>query len=148
VDNKLPPFAAKRTTTYEDLGVQVLVMQTPFRLPMCVLTRESLSPGETTELVNCPNVSLNGVSSAALTVECEYDAAARGGIRVHVRSSADGLSYDSENFLTFNCDCRPGRVAQKTMPLNTSVRFIKLIVENLDRTCACKKVKVTATLGG
>jgi hypothetical protein len=34
------------------------------------------------------------------------------------------------------------------MPLNTSVRFIKLIVENLDRTCACKKVKVTATLGG
>jgi hypothetical protein len=148
IDGKLAPFAAQRTTTWEDLGVQVLVMQTPFRLPMCVLTRESLNAGEATELCDCPAASLNGVSQAGLTVECEFDAGAHEGIRVRVRSSADGLGYDTDDLFTINCDCRPGMVARKTVPVNTSVRFVKVIVENLDKTCACKKVKVTATLGG
>jgi predicted GH43/DUF377 family glycosyl hydrolase len=148
VDNQLAPFASKRTTTFEDLGVQVLIMRTPFRLPMRVLTCDSLPAGGTTEISDCHNISLNGVRQVCLTAECEYSPAARQGIRIHVRSSPDGLNYDTADLTGFDNDLRPGGVGRRTVELGAGPHFIRLFVDNLDMAAPCRKIKVTATLAG
>jgi hypothetical protein len=52
----------------EHLGVQVLAMQTPFKLAMPLLVRGELAPGETTTLEECPPLSLAAAKTCALTV--------------------------------------------------------------------------------
>ncbi|MBM4046958.1 MAG: hypothetical protein FJ279_17785, partial [Planctomycetes bacterium] len=90
VDPKAVPFSKGRTTVFEDLGVQVLVMQTPFSLPMPALVKDWLSAGVCTELSDSPAIALSNVSKASLTAECECASSAQAGLRVHVRSSPDG----------------------------------------------------------
>jgi len=148
VDPKQVPLAGKRTSALEDLGVQVLVMQRPFRLAMPVLTRETLAAGAATELPDCPTVCLSGATAISLTVECAYASTALKGLRVHVRSSADGMHYDTADVLTFDNDFQAGGVGRKTVGLDITARFIKLWVENLDQSAPCRNLKLTATLGG
>ncbi|MHC4721688.1 MAG: glycoside hydrolase family protein, partial [Planctomycetota bacterium] len=132
----------------EDLGVQVLVTEAPFSLEMPVLGVESLGAGKTTKLVDCPPVSLANVAGVSLTVECAYSKKATMPIRLHVRSSADGLKYDTTDLTLFDNDFIAGKTAQKTLDLNTNVRFIKVIIENLDRSRAASDIKVIASLSG
>ncbi|MBM4046957.1 MAG: hypothetical protein FJ279_17780 [Planctomycetes bacterium] len=146
VDPKLAPGASGGTSVFEDLGVQVLVTDAPFRLPMPVLTRDSLAAGEATQLSDCPSVSLNGVSEVSLTAECEYDPEARQGIRVHVRLSPDGLSYDTADALAFDNHFRPGTSCRRTVALRALGRSLKVFVENLDDSSMCRKTAVTAAL--
>jgi hypothetical protein len=141
------PFAKQRTNVLEDLGVQVLVMQRPFRLSMPVITLDQLGGGATTELVNCPPISLQNVSQVSLTAEAEYVADARLGMRVHVFSSYDGLSYDTAAVTTFENDVKPGAVGRKTIELSTHAKFFKVQVENPDQHNHLSNIKVTATLG-
>ncbi|MHC4749986.1 MAG: glycoside hydrolase family protein [Planctomycetota bacterium] len=132
----------------EDLGVQVLVTQRPFRLDMPVLNLESLNTGHTTLLVDSPPVCLSSVKQVALTVECTYSHNAKKPIRIHVRSSYDGVKYDTSDLYTFDNSLKPGETARKTVELDTKVRFIKVLVENLDETESVSDVGLTATLGG
>jgi len=128
----------------EDLGVQILATETPFRLAMPVL---SLAAETTSELTVCPPISLERISDAALTVECSYHADAKGGLKAHVLASFDGINYDTEDLYAFDIPFVPGQKVSKTVGLDAKVMFVKVIVENLDEAHDITDVKVTATLG-
>ncbi len=140
----------KQFPRVEDLGVQVLVMQRPFSLDMPVLRQASLAAGTTAplSLKNAPAVALSHATRAALTAECTYDKRSVNGLRLHVRSSPDGLKYDTVDLHTFDLDCLPGKTCRKTFTFDADVRFIKILVENLDKSAGVSDVKVTATLSG
>ena len=131
----------------EDLGVQILATETPFRLAMPVLSIDSLCAGTSSELTACPPISLERISDLALTVECSYHADAKAGMKPHVLASCDGINYDTEDLCTFDIPEKPGQTVSKTVELDANVMFIKVIVENLDLSHDITNVKVTATLG-
>ena len=131
----------------EDIGVQILATQTPFRLRMPVLNIDQLGPGMSSSLQACPPISLEHIESLALTAECTYDAQAKAGMRIHVRASYDGLNYDTVDLYTFDNHFEPGKRVSKTVELPCKVMFIKVLVENLSEARPIKNVKVTATLG-
>jgi len=132
----------------EDLGVQVLVTQTPFSLDMPALNIESLAGGKTSTLADSPPVSLGHITRLALTAECTYKANAERPIRIHVRASYDGMTYDTVDLYTFENDFKPGQTARKTIELDPKVPFIKVFVENQDRSRSVSDIRVIATLGG
>ena len=132
----------------EDLGIQVLVTQTPFSLDMPVLNLDSLEAGKTTSLANSPPVGLGSIATAAVTAECTYSDKAAHPVRLHVRSSYDGENYDTADLVCFDNDLKPGKTARKTLELRAKVRFIKVLVENLDESQPVSDVKITASLGG
>jgi hypothetical protein len=144
---KLAPADEADYPEVEDLGMQVLAMQTPFRLDMRALTLPTLGPKATSSLDDTFPISLSTVSHVALTAECSYDKSSKAGLRVHVRASYDGLNYDTVDLLSFENDFRPGELARKTVELDPKVKFIKVQVENLDRDQGVSDVKITATLG-
>ncbi len=93
-------------------------------------------------------MALGHVTRAALTVECTYGERPKRGIRLHVRSSPDGLKYDTADLRTFDLGFQPRQTCRKTFELDTNVRFIKVLVENLEPSESVSDVKLTATLGG
>ena len=131
----------------EDLGVQILTTNPSFRLPMPVISFDSIAPGTTSELQDCPPISLAHISDLALTAECTYHADAKSGLRIHVRASCDGINCDSEDLSTVDIPLVPGQNVCKTVDLDTNAMFIKVLVENLDNAHEVANVKVTATLG-
>lgn len=140
----------KQFPTVEDLGVQVLAMQRPFSLEMPVGQVASVASGATwpASLANARSVALGSIARASLTAECTYGARATRGVRLHVRSSGDGLKYDTEDLHTFDLPCRPGKTCRKTFPLDPGVRFVKVFVENPDTSAPVSDVSITATLKG
>jgi len=140
----------ERFPRVEDLGVQVLVMQRPFSLDVPVLARSSLAAGTTvpSSPKDPPAVALSHAARAALTVECTYGKRSAKGLRLHVRSSPDGLKYDTVDLHTFDLDCRPGKTCRRTFTFDADVRFIKVLVENPDASENVSDVTVTATLSG
>jgi len=130
----------------ENLGVQVLATGRPFRLDVPVLQLRSLTPGARTPLEDCPPVSTVS-GRLALTAECGYGEAAKAGIVIHVRASCDGMRYDTGDLRAFRCDAEPGRTARRTFDLETSARFIKVVVENPDASAGVSDLAVTATVG-
>ncbi len=132
----------------EDLGVEVLVTQSAFILPVPVLVQDSLAALSTTKLSECPPISLNGASRVTLVAHADYETGAKAGMRVHIRSSVDGMNYDSADLFTFDNDFQPGTTGQKTVALEAHGPFIKAFVENLDGTHAISHVRVTAVLSG
>jgi len=148
IDPAQVPFAKQRTHAIEHIGVQILASQTPFRLAMPVITLESLAGGTSTAIGDCPPISIQTVTQVSLTAECAYKRDARAGMRVHVLSSYDGVSYDTSYLFSFDNDISPGSVGRRTVELNAKVRFFKVLIENLDKDNSLSKIKVTATLGG
>ncbi|MFC1738876.1 hypothetical protein ACFL1G_07510 [Planctomycetota bacterium] len=132
----------------EYLGVQILVNQRPFSLRMPVLNIESLEAGKTTSLDDSPPISLGNITRLALTAECNYNNDAGKPIVVHVRSSYDGLNYDTTDLYSFANAIEPGRTARKTVELEPKVQFIKVLVENPLQSHSVSDVKIIATLGG
>ena len=131
----------------EDLGVQVLVTQTPFSLDMPALTVDSLDAGKTTALADAPPICLSNITRLSLSAECRYGKKAKKPIRVHVRASSDGLKYDTADLYTLDNDLQPGKLARKTFEVKSKVRFIKVMLENLDGSESVSDVKIIATLG-
>ena len=132
----------------EDLGVQVLVTERPFSIDMPALYTETLAGGATTKLDDAPPLCLDNITRLSLTAECEYGKKAGKPIRVHVRSSYDGVNYDTTDLYTLDNDLQPGQVARKTFELDSKVRFAKVIVENMDETESVSNVRITANMGG
>jgi len=141
------PSSKLGTEDIEDLGVQVLVPNIPFRLPMPILNIASLKAGTISLLKDCPPISLEHSSSLALTAECTYDAAAKAGLRIHVRASYDGINFDTTDLYTFDNDFKPGGTMRKTVELSPKVSFVKAFVENLSDAHDIKDLQVIATLG-
>ena len=132
----------------EDLGVEVLVTQKPFRLPVPVLARASLPSRAVTKLSECPTVSLNGASKVHLVVEGTYAPRAKEGMRVHIRSSIDGMIYDTADLLTFENEFRAGSLSRKTVAFEPRAPFIRAFIENLDASQSISQIKLTAVLSG
>ncbi len=133
---------------HEDLGVQVIATQRPFSLDMPVLVAEKLAAGTSTKLEDSPPVCLSHITGVSLTAQCTYDKDAKMPIRIHVVSSTDGLVYDTTDLFAFENDFKPVETARKTIDLNTNVRFIKIMVENQDKSNSVSELKITATLKG
>ncbi len=133
---------------YEDLGVQVLVTQRPFSLDIPILNVSTLAPNSSTALKDCPAVNLSQIARLALTVECTYGKKAKKPIRIHIRASYDGMKYDTADLYTLDNDLRPGQLTRKTFQLDSKVRFIKVMVENLDIKESVSNLQITASLGG
>jgi len=136
--------------TVEDLGVQVLVMQRPFRLDMPLLQQDKLAAGAVTSMSRdeSPVVALSHVTSAVITAECTYNASAANGTRLHVRSSPDGIQFDTVDLHTFEPKFEAGSTVRQTFPFTPSTKFIKVLVENLDASHDVANLKVAVTLGG
>lgn len=129
----------------EYLGVQVLATARPFSLDMPVLSIESLGPGETAE---SPPISLGNITKVALTAECTYDKEAQRSLRLRIRSSYDGINFDTVDLYSFDCDLKKGETTRKTFEPDTKVRFIKIIAENSDNAQPVSNVKIIASLSG
>ena len=138
-----PPYA-----TLEDIGVQVIATQTPFTFDMPVLVKGKIAPGKSTILQECPPVCLGSIKGVSITAQCKYDKDAKKPIRIHIVSSTDGIVYDTAALFTFDNALNPGNTARKTIDLNTNVKFIKVIVENLDTSRSVSQLKISATLKG
>lgn len=138
IDSEHVPHAKGRTSVLEDLGVQVLVTQRSFKLPMPVCTLDSLPAGSVTELSDCPPICLLNVSRITLTIACEGAAA----LRVHVSASRDGIVFDATDLMTFDC------LGRRTVELKPKAAFIKVRIKNLDGKLSCRKIQVTALLEG
>lgn len=87
----------------EDLGVQVLIPTGAlFKISYPILSLKGLEAGGVNELKNCIPIGLEHASTLALTTECIYSKDAKAGVRVHLRSSLDGLDYDTVDFYSFD----------------------------------------------
>ena len=129
----------------EKIGVQIFVLQRPFSLYMLLLHIDTLAPLAQTKLLGCPPVSLSQVGGIALTAECRYSPKASRLICIHVRSSPDGYEYNTSDLFVFDKYLYSGETIIKTFNLITSVRFIKIIVENLDESESVSEIKITIT---
>ncbi|MBN2377437.1 MAG: hypothetical protein JXD22_13630 [Sedimentisphaerales bacterium] len=132
----------------ENLGVEVLVTQRPFSLNMPVINLDRLAPGGKTSLDDSPPLCLGHIERVAITVECAYESNATKPVQLHIVSSADGLTYDTSDLYTFELDLQCGQTARKTFELDTKVRFIKVIVENRDKSESVSNISITASLSG
>ena len=137
-----------RNPADEDIGVQVLVTQTPFSLNMPLLNLDTLTPAKTITLDSTPALNLSYITRLAITAECKFNQTATKGLRLHIRSSYDGINYETEDLYTLDIDPQPGRLARKAFVVDTSVKFIKVIPENLDPAKNIMNLKIIATLGG
>lgn len=136
-----PPWAT------EDLAVQVLTIDPRFKIVLPVLNIESLGPRQSNRSQDCLPIGLEAASSLALSVECEYEVAARAGLLLHVRASDDGVTYDTVDLNTFDIPLDAGKSVRKTVELSPKVKYVKVIVENLDGSHSVKSVNVKATVG-
>ena len=114
-----------------------------------------VGPGGCTELVDCyPALCPQPGETLALTVECTYQADASRAAKVHVYTSYDGESWDTEEQMDASgrpvfgeLALRPGAELRQTAGLSVQARFIKVTVENPDPGQPVRDVKVIATFG-
>ncbi len=117
-----------------------------------ILIKSSVAASSATALDDSSRVIPSG-GSLALTVAATYHSSATRGVKVHLYTSYDGVSWDSEELkdsldkpIFGDMPFSIGQRAQKTQDIPTNARFIKVTVENLDRTYAVSDIKVIATL--
>jgi hypothetical protein len=131
----------------EDLGIQVLTTDSLYKVAFPILMVDSLGPRQGSRLQNCLPIGLEAASTLAITTECVYDSDAKAGLRLHVRASDDGVHFDTVDLYTLDTDFQAGKTVRKTMELRPTVKYAKVVVENLDAARAVNAVKVTATVG-
>ncbi|MFH1265859.1 MAG: hypothetical protein ABIK89_09025 [Planctomycetota bacterium] len=144
----LTPAHKKRFPAVEDLGVQILVTSKPFQLEMPVLAGKTLGPNATTSLAESPPICLGNVTRVTLTAQCGYAPKASKPIRIRVRSSDDGIRYDSKAVGGFDVDLKPGEPSRKVFNLETKEPFIKILAENPDRAESVSSLRIAVKLGG
>jgi len=131
----------------EDLAIQVLTVDPKFKIAYPVVHNISLNPGQSTRLAECLPIGLEAAEGLAISVECSYNAEAKAGIRLHVRTSEDGVHCDTDDLYTYEIPFRAGEKVKKTFEMSPKSKFAKVIVENLDDDTQVTAVNVTATVG-
>ena len=131
----------------EDLATQVLSMNPTFRISMPLMQVDSVAAGSTTTLDQCLPIGMQNVQSCALTVECAFGKQAKSGLRLHIRSSFDGRSWDTRDMETFEIKGDGGAEIRETLALEPKCRFFKVLCENLDGNAGASDLRITATLG-
>jgi hypothetical protein len=115
---------------------------------MALFRLAALAPGKESALADCPAIGLGDASGATLTVQCSYEAHTEGPLRVHVRSSVDGLHYDTTDGAAFDVEVCGESACQKTVTLPAQMRFLKVIVSNPSSRHNVSNIIVTATIIG
>ena len=131
----------------EDIGVQIMAMENSFRFAMPLLQLGALEAKEQTSLDLCPPVRLEHVKSVALTIETKYHPEAKNGLCAHVVGSSDGVRYDTEDLYTFKIPLKKGKSVCKSIEICPQVMYLKVVLENLDKSKKVSNLSVTATLG-
>jgi hypothetical protein len=132
----------------EDLGVQVLATQRPFKLRMPVLVKDSLAPKMMTSLEESIPLCLDSVSSVMITAACDYHEKSIKPLSIHVKASFNGLNYDTVEMQVMHLPCQPGKRAARTFAVSAQTRYLKVQVKNTDQSQGVAKVEIFATLGG
>ena len=125
------------------IGVGLLLTE---KSPLTMLRIGSLAESTTTVLTDCTELPLEGARAFTITVECKFDVEATQGIKVHIRSSADEVNYDTEDWDSWTPIFTAGGTVRQTKSYHAAPRFVKVLVENLDASKAVADVKVTAVL--
>ena len=100
-------------------------------------------------LADCAAIDLHTSQNAlAITVACTYNVAAVAGIKVHVRTSYDGVSYDTQDWDTWTPGFVAGGTIQQTKVYDTSPAYLKVLIENLDAAQTVTLVTVQSTVRG
>ncbi len=113
-----------------------------------VLTDAVLAAAATTLIGDCANIDLSGgPPTLALTIEATYNVAATLGIRIHVRTSFDGISWDTQDWDVWNPAFAAGVAIRQAEHYDTSPMYARVLVENLDPAQAVTLINVIATVG-
>ncbi|MFC2098835.1 hypothetical protein ACFLSP_03710 [Bacteroidota bacterium] len=131
----------------EDLAIQVLTVDENFKIAFPVLYDISLKPGQSSRLAECLPVGLEAASTLSIATECSYAEDAKAGLRLHIRTSNDGVHYDTVDLNAFDIDLQAGETTRQTVDIMTNARFVKVIVENLDNSNNVTSLNVMATVG-
>lgn len=132
----------------EDLGVQVLATQKPFKLRMPILIDDPIEPRQTTSLKKCVPLCLDSITTLTLTGESTYGPQSSRPVRLHIKTSYDGFKYDTVDMLSLELSFAPGKTVRQTFEVKPNVKYIKVQMENLDKSAAVSDVSVYATVGG
>ena len=148
----------------EDLGVQVLVTDSPYKLSMPVLELERLTAGGSSGLDECPPVNLERVRRILVTVEARYPETIASPLRIIMRRSHNGTDFDTEDWESFDHKLIPRgasrgatlrtsrgatlRTSRSTYEFKADAAFVKFLVKNQDDAAAVDHVLVTVTLLG
>lgn len=118
-----------------------------------ILSIDSIAPEEFTSLDECGLISLQRAKSLALTIECGYHTSATVGVKVHIYSSYDGASWDTEELESDSGDpvfgdmpFTAGQIVSKTVNISCGVRYLKVAIENVDTTYSVSNVKAILTV--
>lgn len=122
-------------------------------LPVRLLDLETLSAGISSHIRDCRELPIEDADSFALTIECTYSASADSGVQVHIYSSYDGLNYDTQGLrdsqgapIFGNLSFIPNERICQTKDIVCSSRFVKVAVENKDKSQPVMNVRVTAVI--
>ena len=114
-----------------------------------VIDLASIAAATESALSDCTAIDLHTSQNAlALTVACKYNAAAVAGIKVHVRTSYDGVHYDTEDWDAWTPGFVAGGTIQQTKVYDTSPAYLKVLIENLDAAQTVTVVSVESTVRG
>ena len=114
---------------------------------MPILIKECLEPGTRTKMDDCAPLCMDNISNASLTVQCSYDTGSSQSLIVHVKTSFDGLQYDTVDKQTIDVKTMPGKRVQQTFEIESNARYIKVEVEN-NNNVKVGDIRIYATLGG
>ncbi len=129
----------------EDLAIQVLSTSPTFRIAFPILNLAVLRPRQTSTLKQCCPVSMDNADTCALTTAWTFSGQASAGLRLHIRTSHDGLAWDTRDAKTF--DIEAGGSERQTIELAPKSRFFKVLCENLDESAEVSTLNVIATMG-
>ena len=114
-----------------------------------VIDLASLLAGAESALSDCAAIDLHTSQNAlAITVACTYNVAAVAGIKVHVRTSYDGASYDTEDWDAWTPTFTAGAKIQQTKVYDTSPAYLKVLIENTDPAQPATGITVQSTVRG
>lgn len=93
----------------------------------------TLGAGNTTALSGCDEIPLHRVDSLNVSIELTYAAGATAdpGARIHLRSSVDGYTYDSQDYTSFDVPLDAGATVRRTVNITPDPAYLKVLVENL-----------------
>jgi len=126
----------------KEYDVYLARVETHPPLTNTVLSLASLGAGASTALDDCLPIETEDWKSLAITCEASFATGATAGLRVHLRTSMDNVDYDEDDLDYFDVTHRPGAVGRKTAFVETDMKFLKVIVENLDTTNPVSDLKV------
>lgn len=92
-------------------------------------------------VVDCRNIR-----TAAVTLRCTYGAGPPSAVRVHLRYSPDGKSFDTVDYASFDADVTASAAVQETHIFDfPEFGYMHILAENLDATTAATALTVWVT---